>query len=56
MRMETDIRTVHIPVSLSDGNRAATVSLARAPWEPQSSQVTHERQAEIVRREKAGLR
>lgn len=38
--METDIRTVHIPVSLSDGNRAATVSLARAPWEPQSSQVT----------------
>lgn len=27
--METDLRTVHIPVSLSDGNRAATVSLAR---------------------------
>ena len=38
--MMTDRRTVHIPVSLSDGNRAATVSLARAPWEPQSSQVT----------------
>lgn len=36
----TDRRTVHIPVSLSDGNRAAAVSLARAPWEPQSSQVT----------------
>lgn len=81
----TDCRTVHIPVSLSDGNRAATVSLARAPWEPQSSQVTdhsetvptgrvirheqrrgvfegvtlahlHERQAEMVRHEKAGLR
>lgn len=38
--METDLRTVHIPGSLTEAGRAATVSLARAPWEPQSSQVT----------------
>lgn len=38
--METDLRTVHIPGSLTEAGRAAAVTLARAPWEPQSSQVT----------------
>lgn len=31
----TDRRTVHIPAQITGSGCAATVSLARAPWEPQ---------------------